>query len=351
MTSRVVLVGLGRISTVHLRALEDIDSVTTVVGVDPGPKVIPSFRREPLCVRADLGDALVAGADLVVVATPTASHAAVVGAVRAWDEDVPILLEKPAADRRDDADRVLSATPAVEVIFHTAFGPEVLWATGFYASETSRLGDVVAFKAWFGGPYADDLENRTESLANSWLDSGINALSVIGRFVLPSAVTSFRSLADHASTFEARLRLGTPDDGTRRHDRHDLAGRRAQPVDPSPFRERGRTRARPHRRRGDPVRGRRRHRALHPGRRRSPPGGALRQLLPRLLRARLLQYPEQAGRDLHGLLFSALKRLDEERMRPGEATCAPVAPPPTGATASQRPAAKDPALPSARAAP
>ncbi len=351
MTSRVVLVGLGGISTVHLRALEDIGSVTTVVGVDPGPKVIPSFRREPLCVRADLGDALVPGADLVVVATPTASHAAVVGAVRAWDEDVPILLEKPAADRRDDADRVLSATPAVEVIFHTAFGPEVLWATGFCASETSRLGDVVAFKAWFGGPYAHDLENRTESLANSWLDSGINALSVIGRFVLPSAVTSFRSLADHASTFEARLRLGTPDAG-----RGGTIVTTWQAAEHSQWTrlrfESGAELVLDH----------------IAGAATLFEDGAVAALYtradvdPRLevhyanfyrdyFGARLLQYPEQAGRDLHGLLFSALKRLDEERMRPGEATCAPVAPPPTGATASQRPAAKDPALPSARAAP
>lgn len=211
MASRVVLVGLGHISSSHLRALEDLTSVASVVGVDPSPPPGVSFRQVPFRVHRELRPGLCEGADLVVVATPTASHAAVVAAVRADDASVPILVEKPAAASREDADRLLAAEPAVHVIFHLGFASEVLWATGFCKTERSRLGDVVACEAWFGNPYAHDRDHRTASLTNSWLDSGINALSVIGRFAIPSAVESFRSLPDLFSTFEARLRFRSGD--------------------------------------------------------------------------------------------------------------------------------------------
>jgi predicted dehydrogenase len=211
VADRVVLVGLGAISSPHLRALEGIGSVGDVVGVDTSPHAAATFRGARLRIHADLRDALGSGADLVVVATPTASHAAVVDAVRALDHAVPILVEKPAADRPEDAERVLAASSGVEMIFHSGFAPEVVWATAFYAAARQRLGDTVAFEARFGNPYSQDLARRTASLANSWLDSGINALSVIGRFTIPTAVTSFRQLAGHASTFEARFALGSAD--------------------------------------------------------------------------------------------------------------------------------------------
>jgi predicted dehydrogenase len=217
MASRVVLVGVGRIASSHLRALENVASVETVVGVDPSPRTPALFRGAPLPIGPDLGAAVRDGADVVVVATPTDSHAAVVDAVRAVDAYVPILLEKPAAARRQDADRLLAAGSAVQVIFHIGFAPEVLWATGFYESAQARFGKPVGFEAWFGNPYANDRDDRAGSLANSWLDSGINALSVIGRFVVPAAVEAARSLADKVSTYEARFRLGPVDgraDGT-----------------------------------------------------------------------------------------------------------------------------------------
>jgi len=207
VANRVVVVGLGNISSVHLRALEDIESVESVVGVDPNLPPAASFRGEPLRVYRHLDDALAEGADLVVVATPTGSHASVVGAVRARNAAVPILVEKPAADRHAEAERVL-ASGAAQVIFHAGFAPEVLWAVELCESAEGRLGDVVAFEAFFASPYADDRESRTASLANSWLDSGINALSIVGRFAIPSRVSSFRSFPDRFSAFAACFGLG-----------------------------------------------------------------------------------------------------------------------------------------------
>jgi predicted dehydrogenase len=212
-TSRVVLVGLGNISSAHLSALEEIGSVGNVVGVDPSPKSPATFRGAPLPVHRELRDALAAPADLVVVATPTGSHAAVVDAVRACDAGVRVLVEKPAAGNLGDARRLLAAGSGVQVILHSGFAPEVLWAARFCGTERDRLGDIVSLAAWFGSPYADDEDRRAKSLVNSWLDSGINVLSVIARFVVPAGVISFRPLADHASTFEARLRLDS--DGSR----------------------------------------------------------------------------------------------------------------------------------------
>ena len=79
---------------------------------------------------------------------------------------------------------------------------EVAWGT----SSRSRRGSAA--------PTPTNEDRRAASLVDSWLDSGINVLSVIGRFVVPAGVLSFRPLAGHVSTFEARLRL-EPGDGTR----------------------------------------------------------------------------------------------------------------------------------------
>ena len=59
---------------------------------------------------------------------------------------------------------------------------------------------------FFADPYYDDFERATATLGNSWLDSGINALSVLARFATIVKRESLRPIGnERQSIFEARL--------------------------------------------------------------------------------------------------------------------------------------------------
>jgi predicted dehydrogenase len=206
MISRVTLIGLGDIASSHLHALEAVPAVEEVIGVDPRPDARHLFRGAEIEVLPEVSTAMERPSDLVVVATPTPSHAAVVREVRAAQPDVPVLVEKPVAYRRSDAEWMLTGPGEVEVIYHLGFAPEVLWAMELWMRERPRLGRVAAVHGWFGDPYAGS-KTRVRSLGDSWADAGINGLSVAGRFVSSIEVTACRRLEGHSSTFEVTLDL------------------------------------------------------------------------------------------------------------------------------------------------
>jgi hypothetical protein len=119
--------------------------------------------------------------DVLVVATPTPTHADVVDSLRRrWSG--PIVVEKPAATTRADVARLLD-DEGVDLLYHAAFAPEVEWAATHLARWSAEHGGIAAIDQRFADAYAADLERATATLGNSWLDGGINALSVLARLV------------------------------------------------------------------------------------------------------------------------------------------------------------------------
>jgi predicted dehydrogenase len=103
-------------------------------------------------------------------------------------------MEKPAADNFDDAQRLIEGigdNQAINVAYHMAFSPEVDWALEQVNQATDHLGWPIAIESWHADPYQSELASAEERLGTSWIDSGINALSVIERF---AKVTERRSL-------------------------------------------------------------------------------------------------------------------------------------------------------------
>lgn len=198
MTDSVLMVGLGAVARTHLNVLADMPQVDVIAGVDPAPPERITFRGRELPVTPTLRE--VSGTPtLVVIATPTPTHSMLCQEARELFPDAAVLVEKPAADDLAEAAKLLS--DGVEVAFHMAYAPEVLW--GDQIVRTHELGPVREIHAWFTDPYADDLEVARERFTSSWIDSGINALSVLPRFCDPVERTSLRRLDD--STYEGRI--------------------------------------------------------------------------------------------------------------------------------------------------
>ncbi len=206
----VVIVGLGTVSQTHLRVLEQISGANVAAGVDIAGDHGLTFRGHPVPTYKSVQDA----SDnhdpgTVVVATPTPTHASVCAEVAASFPAARILVEKPAAANLAEARFVLEdigRRQPVDVAYHMSFSPEVMWGLQLTQARTDELGAPVAIQASFTDPYQDELESAKSRYGSSWIDSGINALSIINRFADPAARVSLRGIGEQAwSAFEARI--------------------------------------------------------------------------------------------------------------------------------------------------
>jgi len=205
---KVVIVGIGVAGRLHARALEDVSGVDLVAGIDTSPCNL-TFCGNEKPVYTSLFDIVSESRlhpDIVVVATPTRTHAKVCGEIGEYFREASIIVEKPAADNLEDARRIvydIGGKQPVTVAYHMAFSPVVEWGLEQAAERADELGTPIAVESWGADPYQSDLASVQKSLGNSWIDSGINALSVIERFVKPIERTSLRRLGDPSqSVFE-----------------------------------------------------------------------------------------------------------------------------------------------------
>ena len=175
---KLAIVGLGRVSTHHLAALALCPDIDIVSGFDTNPSRLsslpPHVRRE-----VSLGDLLRnPEVQTVLIATPPPTHDQL--ALQAIHARKSVVLEKPAALSPESFQRLreaaLSNAIPVFTLFHAAYGPEVAAARAALVS--SPVGSLLAWHSAFHDPYETDTHARC-SLLNSWIDSGINALSVV----------------------------------------------------------------------------------------------------------------------------------------------------------------------------
>lgn len=209
---RIVVVGLGTAGTDHARALENVSDAQVIAGIDRSAQRSLTFKGEPLPVFESLFD--ITGSidpEIVVIATPTPSHADVCREVGEYFRDAAIVVEKPAADNLEDAQRIVDGKQPVTVAYHMAFAPEVDWAVSEVACRSAELGPPVAIESWSADPYERELASARARLGTSWIDGGINALSVIERFAPPQECTSICQLGpDSDSVFQGTFRCATP---------------------------------------------------------------------------------------------------------------------------------------------
>ena len=127
--------------------------------------------------------------DVVVVATPNrmhAEHGVKVLAAGKW-----LLIEKPLAESQREFDQVENAISEYDgkctLALHAAFGVELEWYVANQESVSGVASQISAFRSGFYDPYFENGQIIADglSLGGSWMDSGINALSVICRLVSP----------------------------------------------------------------------------------------------------------------------------------------------------------------------
>ena len=181
----VGIIGLGHVASHQIAAIETSGDFQLVAGCDP------DLSRHSLLDRsvdayADSKDLLKrSDLDVVVVASPNrmhVSHGTQVMAAGKW-----LFMEKPLAETQeefDSFDRKLQEYDShCTLALHAAFGQEIEWYCDEQNNQESDGSHIHSFAAEFYDPYFGDgeIKQRATSLGGAWMDSGINALSVIGR--------------------------------------------------------------------------------------------------------------------------------------------------------------------------
>lgn len=185
----VGIIGLGHVASHQIAAIERSSDFQLIAGCDPDLSRHTLLDRsvnaytdsEDMLERPDL--------DVVVVASPNrlhVSHGTQVMAAGKW-----LFMEKPLAETQGEFDQFASKRQEYAghctLALHAAFGQELEWYCGEQNDRKMDGGRIRSFEAVFLDPYFSDgqLDQRARSLGGSWLDSGINALSVICRFIDP----------------------------------------------------------------------------------------------------------------------------------------------------------------------
>ncbi len=201
---------------IHLEALASLGTVDVTAGADIRGDATLTFRGRPRPVHTCVGELIAAHElDDIVVATPTSSHAEVCQRIAALDSTARILCEKPLAITADGVEHLLeigATRPAgLEVLYHVRHAPEVRWAAAQLPGLVHQHGPVVHAVCSFLDPSITLDPAARATYVSSWLDSGINALSVLDRLVKVREVTAFTAVLGMFESYQATIdfRSGT----------------------------------------------------------------------------------------------------------------------------------------------
>ena len=151
---RVGLLGYGAIGHEHSRAARAVAGLELAAVCDTSPERLTAARDAAPGVRGYLDhDDLLAdeGIDLVVISTPPSTHAE--WALRAIESGKHVVVEKPFALRTEEADAVLEAASArnlLAVVYQNRrFDPDHLAVKRLV--ESGRVGEVFQLETFVGG--------------------------------------------------------------------------------------------------------------------------------------------------------------------------------------------------------
>ena len=200
---RLAVAGLGRIAEIQRDALAAQTNFVWVGACDPDssrkaavcPATVPFFTSLTECLAATACDA-------VLLSTPSETHFALAAEVLAAGRH--LLLEKPAGVRPGEVATLHRQARAAGRQFQTAFhmsrSAEVDWLAAHLIELCGRKADLplTGFECRFHDfLWADGaLHPRAASVLGSWVDSGINALSVLARF-FPAETLQVEETAFH----------------------------------------------------------------------------------------------------------------------------------------------------------
>ncbi len=205
----VAIVGLGTIAKTHGAAWERLADVDLVAGVDVKDVEGWRFRGRRVPIHRRVQELAVYQPDCVVVATPTAVRSHTCGQILK-SLRTRILVEKPLASTLSDSLALLERTDDIVILYHAAYAPEVRWAAERVGRWLDQFGPIRSFHCLFSDPWGHDTKTAAQRYVSSWVDSGINCLSVLARLVILEDL-DLTVVDEESSAYEASVRFASRD--------------------------------------------------------------------------------------------------------------------------------------------
>jgi predicted dehydrogenase len=186
---RVAIVGCGHSASFQANAVATLPGFEIVALCDVTPKHALLDLLPHIPTYGDIGQMLDrVECDIVSVCAPPRFHLSM--AQQILERGVPVLMEKPVTTVRGDYDTLIDASRErgvpVFAALHAAFGVEVIWGKRQLSALFALRGSTITeFICEFCDPYCPegDILSHAKGLGGSWLDSGINALSVLQQLI------------------------------------------------------------------------------------------------------------------------------------------------------------------------
>jgi D-galactose 1-dehydrogenase len=191
---KVAIVGIGHVARHQINAIRRLPGLVELVGAYDSDARASHKRVAPCRFHKSLDDLIEnSTADVVVVATPNRDHFATV--MRLLSAGRAVMVEKPVCETLEELNKLAKRARAAGLFFHVAlhaaFARDLLWWVENRASLTRRFGPVERFHMGFYDPYIERdgaVKAWARGLGGSWVDSGINALSVLERIADPASI-------------------------------------------------------------------------------------------------------------------------------------------------------------------
>lgn len=182
--NRVCLVGLGVITKHYKKGLEDSKCLDLVAVCDLNESALARSLYSDLHFYTFYKLMIdVEKPDLIIIATPPATHYEI--AEYALKHKVGVILEKPATLNYEDCKKLHDLADEMGVFFTVMFH----WQTGeevLYFNQHFDLNKIAKIEVDINDSYSDDgvtIKNDRIPLWGAWVDSGVNALSLINKWV------------------------------------------------------------------------------------------------------------------------------------------------------------------------
>ncbi|MGM0421766.1 MAG: Gfo/Idh/MocA family protein [Pseudomonadota bacterium] len=187
---KIGIVGIGHISNFQIQAIEQSKKVILTDAYDIDPSKYKQLQKN-VKTYASLESMLKnAQADIILVSVPNELHYEIGKEV--IEAGRSVILEKPMCTSHDELDNLITLSKKhgqfIAIAFHAAYARDLNWWINHEKENQGQYGDLIGFSCSFFDPYIMEdgaLSPMSKSLGGSWVDSGINALSVIGRMINP----------------------------------------------------------------------------------------------------------------------------------------------------------------------
>ena len=188
---KLAIIGLGHAAEYQLQALNltEYFTLTAACDLDANTQTTLKIFSDNVPFFLDYKKMLeTVEVDVVLVSTPYFTHYEIAREVLSAGKN--LLLEKPATSTLEELEDLITVARKKNVVFsvalHAAYGKELIWFIENYETNLlQKLGRITGFHCGFYDPYIvnDRILDIANSLGTSWIDSGINALSVVGQLL------------------------------------------------------------------------------------------------------------------------------------------------------------------------